>query len=64
MNVGLRESIFLEAKNQMDFDLSLFAVLLGLTCGIIMPFIANYFPIKSALSQNLRASLDLNGRKD
>mmetsp|Transcript_15624 Transcript_15624/g.19661 ORF Transcript_15624/g.19661 Transcript_15624/m.19661 type:complete len:179 (+) Transcript_15624:792-1328(+) len=43
----------------MNYNLSAFAVFLGLICGILMPFIANYLPIKSALAQNLRTSLDL-----
>lgn len=64
INTGLREMIYLEAKNELDYKLSVFAIILGLICGILMPFIANYYPIKSALDKNLRSSLDLNRRAD
>lgn len=50
----------MQAKNEMSYELSAFAISLGLICGILMPFIANYLPIKSALSKNLRSSLDLS----
>ena len=64
MNVGLRETIFVEAKNSMDYALTTSALVLGVSFGILMPFLANYIPIKSALDQNLRTSLDLNKRSD
>ena len=64
MNVGLRLAIFEEAKNHMGYDLSTSALVLGISFGILMPFLANYIPIKSALDQNLRTSLDLNRRKE
>ena len=60
INIVLREVIYLQAKNTMDYELSAFAITLGLVCGIVMPFVSNYFPIKSALSKNLRSSLDLS----
>lgn len=48
----------------MDYALTTSALVLGVSFGIFMPFLANYIPIKSALDQNLRTSLDLNRRKD
>ena len=64
MNVGLREAIFLESSNSMDYALTSSSLALGISFGIIMPFLANYLPIKSALDQNLRTSLDLNKRSE
>lgn len=48
----------------MGYDLSTSSYVLGFSFGILMPFLANYIPIKSALDQNLRTSLDLNQRAD
>ena len=64
INIALRQAIFLESKNSMGYDLSISAYALGFSFGILMPFWANYVPIKSALDQNLRTSLDLNQRSD
>ena len=46
MNVGLREIIFLQAHNYMDYSVTLWAGILGLVFGLFMPVLANYFPIK------------------
>ena len=54
MNVVLREAIFMEAWNHLDYELSALAVGIGLAFGIIVPFLANYMPIKSTMAQNLR----------
>ena len=50
MNVFLRQQIFLVAQNTLDYDLSTLAIILGLICGLLMPFISNFFPIRSAMS--------------
>ena len=62
IEIGIRIAIYDLAKNEQGYALSAFAILLGLICGLAMPFISNYFPIKSALAKNLRTSLDLNKR--
>ena len=46
MNVGLREVIFLQAQNYMSYSISLWATILGLVFGLLMPMMANYLPIK------------------
>ena len=50
MNVVLREAIFMEAWNHLDYDLSALAIGIGLAFGIIVPFLANYMPIKSTMA--------------
>ena len=63
INLGLREVIFLEAKNTLDYNLTTMALTIGISFGFLMPFLANYLPIKSAMDKTLRNSLDLNKRK-
>ena len=63
INLALREVIFLLAKNTMGYDLTATALALGISFGLLMPFLANYLPIKSAMGKTLRDSLDLNKRK-
>lgn len=46
MNVGLREVIFLQAHNYMDYSVTLWAAVLGFVFGLVMPVLANYLPIK------------------
>lgn len=61
-NVCLREMIYLESKNELDYNLSLSALIMGISFGLLMPLFSNYVPIRSALDKNLRASLDLSKR--
>ena len=63
INLALREVIFLLAKNTMGYGLTASALALGISFGLLMPFLANYLPIKSAMGKTLRDSLDLNKRK-
>ena len=62
INVALREVIFLQASNWLSYDLTETALILGVTCGVVVPLLANYLPISAALSQTLRSSLDLSKR--
>lgn len=64
INLFLREIIFMEAKNTLSYNLTTSALVLGVTFGLLMPFMANYLPIKSAMGKTLRDSLDLNKRKN
>lgn len=64
LNIAIREVIFSEAKNTMGYNLTVMACVLGISFGFLMPFLANYLPIKSAMGKTLRNSLDLNKRKD
>ena len=64
LNLATREIIFLVAENTLSYKLSTSALVLGITCGLLVPLFANYLPIKAAMSQTLRSSLDLNKRKD
>ena len=60
----MREVIFMEAKNTMGYNLTVMSLVLGISFGLLMPFFANYLPIKSSMSKTLRDSLDLNKRKE
>ena len=64
LNVAIREAIFEQAQNSMGYSLTPLALILGVAFGLLMPFLANYLPIKAALGQNLRNSLDLNRRSE
>ena len=59
LNCFLREVIFIESLNALDYELTSTAIILGVLFGFFTPFFANYLPIKSSLSYNLRNSLDL-----
>ena len=59
LNVFLREIIFIESLNALDYNLTSMSIALGVTFGFFTPFVANYFPIKASMSTNLRNSLDL-----
>ena len=48
--------------NSTQYGLSASAVFLGLVFGILMPFLANYFPGKETMDQELRQSLDITKR--
>ena len=60
LNIMLREVIFLESLNYLDYDLTKTATVLGITFGLLTPLAANYLPIKASMSTNLRNSLDLS----
>ena len=64
INLLMREVIFMEAKNTMGYNLTVMSLVLGISFGLLMPFFANYLPIKSSMSKTLRDSLDLNKRKE
>lgn len=64
INIGMREAIFIESKNWLSYDLTKQALVLGAVCGFVVPMLANYLPIRSALNKTLRNSLDLNKRTD
>lgn len=59
LNIFLREVIFIESENALDFNLTSRSIVLGVSFGFLTPFVANYFPIKSSMSNNLRNSLDI-----
>ena len=48
----------------MTYELTASAIVIGVTFGLVMPAIANYLPIRSAMGMSLRNSLDLNRRTD
>ena len=64
INLAMREVIFMEAKNTMGYNLTVMALAMGISFGFLMPFLANYLPIKSAMGKTLRNSLDLSKRSD
>ena len=64
LNIQLRKLIFISAQNYMTYELTSTAILIGVSFGLIMPLLANYLPIRSALGMTLRNSLDLNRRTD
>ena len=64
INLAMREVIFMEAKNTMGYNLTAMALAMGISFGFLMPFLANYLPIKSAMGKTLRNSLDLSKRSD
>lgn len=64
LNLMLREIIFREAKNTLDYGLTTWSLVLGISFGFLMPFLANYLPIQQAMGKTLRNSLDLNKRQD
>ena len=64
LNIKLRQVIFIEAQNYLTYELATSAVIIGVAFGLIMPVIANYLPIRSAMDQTLRNSLDLSKRTD
>lgn len=62
LNIGLRMLIFISSENYSSYELTPASIWIGAIFGLIMPMIANYFPIMSAMGKNLRNSLDLNRR--
>lgn len=64
LNVAIRFLLFSISSNALGYGLSATSLYIGITFGIIMPMISILLPIKSALSKNLRSSLDLNHRSN
>jgi len=64
LNVAIRFLLFSISSNALDYGLSSTSLYIGITFGVIMPMISILLPIKSALSKNLRSSLDLNHRSN
>ena len=64
LNIVLREIIFTAAKNSLEYNLTSSSLALGISCGFLVPFFANYLPIESAMGKTLRNSLDLSKRKE
>ena len=62
LNIILRHVMFSFAQNYMSFHLSNSAIGIGMIIGLIVPLGANLFPMRNALSKNLRKSLDFNHR--
>ena len=62
LNVAARHAIFTVALNEENYYLSTGSVVLGVSLGTVVPIISNIFPIRTALGQNLRHSLDLYNR--
>ena len=59
LNVFLREMIFIESQNSLTYDLTTASIIAGVSFGVFTPLLANYWPIKESMNQNLRNSLDL-----
>ena len=64
LNILLRKLIFIEAQNYMTYELTVNAIVIGVSFGLIMPVLANYLPIRAAMGKTLRNSLDLSKRTD
>jgi len=62
LNFIARFAIFQYSRNSVSYDLSPESVILGAILGLVLPLISNVVPIQSALSKNLRISLDLYHR--
>ena len=60
LNICLREIIFIESLNALDYTLTPSSAIIGITFGLLTPLFANYWPIKSSMSYNLRNSLDMS----
>lgn len=60
LNIILRELIFVESLNALSYDLTTSSIIIGVSFGLLTPLAANYLPIKTSMSTNLRNSLDLS----
>jgi len=49
INLAMREIIFLVAENTLDYNLTTSALILGISFGFLMPFFANYMPVKNVM---------------
>ena len=59
-----RGLIYLVSNNAAGYWLTPTSIAVGVSFGLLMPLLAIYYPVKSALGKNLRNSLDLNHRKN
>jgi hypothetical protein len=62
INAGFRFTFYQVLKNFSHYYLTRSAVVVAVAFGITVPIVANIFPIRKALSANLRNSLDINHR--
>lgn len=63
INMGLREAMFVESWSYLTYELTTISVVMGITFGILTPFLANYWPIKASMDKDLRNSLDMTRSK-
>ena len=61
-NALSRHVLFILTRNTASYNLSSSSVWIGVAIGTFVPLISNIFPVRKALSQNLRNSLDLYNR--
>ena len=61
-NIVIRHLVFVISNNTDTYFLSNDGLAIALGIGLLMPMLANYFPIERALSRNLTDSLDLYHR--
>lgn len=59
INIALREVLFIDASNALQYELTTASIVIGVFFGILTPLAANILPIKESLSKNLRNALDL-----
>ena len=45
INIGIREILFLDASNGLDYDLTKPALITGICFGFVMPILSNYYPV-------------------
>jgi len=62
LNVIARGIIFFYSQFSTTYNMSVGAIILGVSLGTILPLISNILPIQRALSKNLRESLDMYHR--
>ena len=62
LNALSRHVLFTLTLNRENYYLSSPSIRVGVTIGTFVPLISNIFPIRKALGQNLRSSLDLYNR--
>lgn len=60
INGTVRFGLFNIIQLYTDYNLTSSSLQIGLSIGILVPFIANLFPLRKALDSNLRASLDIH----
>ena len=62
LNASVRRVFYEVTTVFSDYNLTSNSLQLSISIGIIIPFIANLFPLRKALESNLRASLDVHHR--
>ena len=58
INMFIRMFIFLVLGNQMSYNLNIESVFLGVSVGFLIPFVANFSPVKSVMQFQLRDALN------